>query len=73
MKSNKVYIQSWLDGTKKALAEKQARRDQRKSIKTSLKEGSILCCSWGYEQTNFESFRRLTPWDGKPQYCSWYG
>ena len=133
-----AYIQRWLDGRKKALDELQARRDRRKAIKTSLEEGSILSCSWGYEQTNvefwqviekksdktvviqeiakkltdnpdnhssngmagqviplpghflensepvvkrvlvddqirFESFRRLTPWNGKPQYCSWYG
>jgi hypothetical protein len=134
----KAYIQRWIECRKLTLDEKQARRDQRKLIKTSLKEGSILSCSWGYEQTNvefwqvikkksdktvviqeidkkltdnpddhnyngmagqvipvpnvfkekseplvkrvsvddqirLESFRFLHPWDGKPEYCSWYG
>jgi hypothetical protein len=33
------------------------RREERKSFKHTLKEGDILSCSWGYDQTNVDFYQ----------------
>ncbi len=44
------FINNWLDDKRKIIEEKLERRN----FKTSLIAGSILYCSWGYDQTNVE-------------------
>lgn len=39
------------------IAKKQERQQEQRQFKTALKVGSVLTCSWGYEQTNVEFWK----------------
>jgi len=50
------YVNKWLDGLRKSMEDKIARRSARKEWQHSLKVGDIFKASWGYEQTNIDYY-----------------
>lgn len=50
------YVEEWLDGLKRSADFKAERRAAKKAFKHTLEVGSVLRCSWGYDQTNIDFF-----------------
>lgn len=50
------YVADWFAGWQSSLARKAKRQAEKKAFVHSLKVGSILRTSWGYDQTNIEYF-----------------
>jgi len=51
------YIQKYFDGQRASVKAKAERRAEQKAFKTTLKVGSILYTSWGYDQTNIDWYQ----------------
>jgi hypothetical protein len=50
------YVSDWLAGLQVRQQEMIARREERKAAPNPLKQGDILRCSWGYDQTNVDYY-----------------
>jgi len=56
-KKRDLYKQKWIVNRRTEIAKKQERQQEQRQFKTTLEVGSVLTCSWGYEQTNVEFWK----------------
>lgn len=51
------HIDEYIAGLRSSVARKAAELAKRKAFKHTLEVGSILVCSWGYDQTNVDFYQ----------------
>lgn len=50
------YLEEWIDGLKQSADYKAKRKAEKQAFRHTLEVGSVLRCSWGYDQTNIDYF-----------------